>query len=274
MQTSLAHEPVAPSWLGRGAMFCALLLAIGGFYFWVPASFHEHAFVGKPEGFYNELADAFRSGQVSLQRQPDPRLVALKDPYDPDANSAYRVNDLSYFRGKYFIYMGPAPALALFLPFRVVTGRYLTEKTGASLLCVIGALSSVCLLLHIRRAFLPDSPTSILACSILALVVADGYYVAARGTIAQQVTISGGYAFGMLSLLTCGLAVTSVRNARLLFMIASLCMGLAIASRPNYVFASLALLPPFIFWARRQSPIGTGNYWKMAACAAASSESW
>lgn len=246
----------------------AVLVAIGCFYFWAPDSFHEHAIADKPEGFYNELADAFRAGQVSLQRQPDPRLIALKDPYDPSANAAFRVNDLSYFRGRYFIYMGPAPALTLFLPFRVLTGRYLKEKTGASLLCVIGAFSSVCLLLHIRRAFLPDSPTSVLACSILALIVADGYYVAARGTIAQQVTISGGYAFGMLSLLLCGLAVTSVRNARLLFMIASLCMGLAIASRPNYVFASLALIPPFIFWVRGQSPLDFGGFWKMAACAA------
>jgi len=241
-------------------------LAVCWFYTWLPASYPRHWFTSRPEGFYNELADAFLSGQASLLRGPDPRMAALADPYDPVQNAPYRVSDLSYFKGSYYLYMGPAPAVTVFIPARLLTGRYLTEKSACSLLFVVGAVASFALLLHLRRACIPGAQASVLASAAMALALADGYYAAARGTIAQQVTIANAYAFAMLSLWACGRAVTSAAWPRAWFAAASLFLGIAVASRPNYVFASAALVPPFVLWLRGGRP--SSATWRAAAAAA------
>lgn len=245
-----------------------LALAVGWFYAWVPSSYPRHWFTQRPEGFYNELADAFLAGKTSLLRQPDPRLAALADPYDPAQNAPYRVNDLSYFKGRYYLYMGPAPAVTVFIPAQILTGRYLTQNSACSLLCAIGAVASIALLLDLRRRCLPGSRASVLVFALLALALADGYHAAARGTIAQQVSIANAYAFAMLALWSCGRAVMSPARAAAWFAGASLCLGMAIASRPNYVFASAALIPPFALWVRRNGGGAAPGAWKVAASAA------
>jgi hypothetical protein len=268
MQARLARPSLAPGGIWGGAAFGALMLAIAWFYTWVPASYHPKWFTNRAEGHYNELAAAFLAGRPSLLIEPDPRLVALPDPYDPAQNAAYRVNDLSYFKGRYYVYMGPAPALTVFIPFRLLTGRYLTQESACSLLCITGAGASVALLLVLRRRCLPGTPATVFLSAILALVLADGYYVAARGTIAQQVAIANAYAFGMLGLWACGRAVTAAERPRRWFVAASLFLGIAIASRPNYVFASASLIPPFLYWLRTGGKRAPGDAWKTAAAAA------
>src|SRR5271163_911688 len=94
----------------------AVFLAAAGFlYGWAPQIFTRQFIGWSATGFYNELSDAFEGGHLYLARAPDERLVTLKDPYDPAANAPFRVNDLSYYKGRYYIYMGAGPAVAVFL---------------------------------------------------------------------------------------------------------------------------------------------------------------
>ncbi len=60
-------------------------------------------------GFYDHLADAFRSGQLHLLVEPHPLLLAQTDPYDPRHRSLWAW-DFSLYRGKYYLYWGPVPA--------------------------------------------------------------------------------------------------------------------------------------------------------------------
>lgn len=256
--------PRARGWAAAGLF----ALALCWFYAWAPASQPRHWTTSRPEGFYNELADAFLAGQASLRRAPDPRMAALADPYDPAQNAPFRVNDLSYFHGRYYLYMGPAPALSVFIPARLLTGRYVTERTACSLLCLVGAVASVALLSGLRRRSLPGAPAAVLVAAALALALADGYYVAGRGTIAQQVAIANAYAFAMLALWACGRAVASASRPAAWFSLASLCMGAAVASRPNYVFGCAALAPPLLLWLRAGPARGPAAPWvALAACA-------
>jgi len=58
------------------------------------------------------------------------RLAQLADPYDPAVNAAYveQVNDISYYKGKIYLYFGVTPALVLFWPYASLTGHYLSDK--------------------------------------------------------------------------------------------------------------------------------------------------
>jgi hypothetical protein len=67
---------------------------------------------------------------------PAPEISALPDPYDSVANGPYRLHDASFYKGRYYLYFGPVPAVVLFLPFSLLGIGNITE-----------ALRSLCLVL-------------------------------------------------------------------------------------------------------------------------------
>ena len=65
--------------------------------------------------FYWDLANSFRDGRVSLSIPPRPELMALSDPYDSAVDPQWRLYDMSYYKGHYYMYFGPLPALTILL---------------------------------------------------------------------------------------------------------------------------------------------------------------
>ena len=72
--------------------------------------------------YYDRLASAFRAGHLYVSERPGPALLALANPYDPDARAGFdaastkdldSIWDLSLYKGKVYLYWGPAPALLL-----------------------------------------------------------------------------------------------------------------------------------------------------------------
>jgi hypothetical protein len=62
--------------------------------------------------YHDQLADGFLSGQLSIPLAPDPKLLKVKDPYDYAHVNLWSL-DASYYKGKYYIYWGPVPALVM-----------------------------------------------------------------------------------------------------------------------------------------------------------------
>jgi hypothetical protein len=58
------------------------------------------------DNYYNLLVQGFRAGQLSLKKEVPPRLTQLADPYDPSANAYLKVLDLSFYKGKLYLYFG------------------------------------------------------------------------------------------------------------------------------------------------------------------------
>jgi len=70
------------------------------------------------DGYYNQLAIAFQHGSLSLEIVPSPTLLALHNPYDPNvrhSNNVVYPIDFSLYKGKYYLYFGPVPALFLLI---------------------------------------------------------------------------------------------------------------------------------------------------------------
>jgi hypothetical protein len=64
--------------------------------------------------YYDDLAQAFRAGQLHLLETPDPALLALADPYDFEQRSRVPAPwDVVLFDGKFYLYWGPLPGLLL-----------------------------------------------------------------------------------------------------------------------------------------------------------------
>src|SRR5215207_5098156 len=130
--------PATPKARSRTDRWCiASIIALTlGYYFWttvcsfnvlpglLPRGDHEY-------DHYNLLSRGFLSGHLYLDAEPPAALREAANPYDPKSRGPVEVlHDASYFRGKYYIYFGPAPVVTLFLPFTVLTGRDLPIPYG------------------------------------------------------------------------------------------------------------------------------------------------
>jgi hypothetical protein len=72
--------------------------------------------------YYNQLARSFQAGRLYVQARPDPALLALPNPYDPEARKSIpgleiqqpgTIWDMSLYNSRVYLYWGPAPALML-----------------------------------------------------------------------------------------------------------------------------------------------------------------
>lgn len=66
--------------------------------------------------YFDLQANAFAKGQLELDIQPDPALLAFKDEslYEPENRTGIpTLWDATLYNGKYYLYWGPAPALLL-----------------------------------------------------------------------------------------------------------------------------------------------------------------
>jgi len=249
--------PTPPSRVLVTSAIVLLMAAAAWFYAWVPAAFSAQWTSREPAGFYAELTQAFLQGQLHLARSPDPGLLSLADPYDPAQNATYRVNDLSYFQGRYYLYHGAAPVLTLLAPYHLVTGQYLTDYATAVLFCLGGAAFSLFLLAEVQRRLLPAASLGLLLGCGLTVTFGHGYYLALRSPGTNQIAIASAYFFLLVSVWSAARALLTARATWPWLLAAATAFGLAIASRPNYVFASSGLLIPMGFLWRRDGSLWT-----------------
>ncbi len=224
------------------ALLLLLLICATGLRLWLPRSLHTAWLTSVAVEPYQELTKGIMAGNLSLPRVPDQRLVALANPYDPEQNAPYRVANLSYFKGRYYLYLGIAPVLTLFVPVHWLTGLFLTQRAAIAVFCGLGSTAGIWLLWFVRRRWLTNcSLPTVLACGC-AWLFADGYWVVlGSGSTANGVAIAGAYGFGMIGLAACAVGMARTRGWPWL-AVGGFCFGLTVASRPNYLFAAVALV--------------------------------
>lgn len=246
------------------------MCAVIAFYAWAVAP-GGHFFSGFNGGsdYYNLLVKGFRSGHLSLRVDVPPGLLKLKDPYDPAQNAPFGMHDLSFYKGRFYLYFGVAPALTLYWPFAALTGHYLDDRHAIFLLCTAGFLASCLLLSRIRRRYFPASGVALEAAAVLAVGLANMVPLLLRRPQVYEVAVSSAYAFYAISLFG---VYQSLHGRRRLgwLAFASLCFGLAVASRPTYILGPAALLVPVFLglFAGRPSGSSDGPGWIGLACAA------
>jgi hypothetical protein len=122
--------------------------------------------------YYDLLANAFRQGHLHLEIKPDPALLALKDPYNPDNREGIPVLwDLALYKGEYYLYWGPVPALLL----AAIKPFYATPVPDnvLTLIFIVGLLFfQILLILEIWKSYFQEAPgwTVLLCISFTGLI--------------------------------------------------------------------------------------------------------
>jgi tetratricopeptide (TPR) repeat protein len=209
--------------------------------------------------YYNLLVQGFRAGQLNLKTEVPPGLAQLADPYNPAASGPYRfiyghpLHDLSYYKGKLYLYFGVTPALVLFWPYEALTGHYLLHKDAVVIFFSTGFLAGAGLFLTAWRRYFADVSFWIIVPCIIALGLANFTPEILTRCDVYEVSISCGYAMTMLALAGIWLALLQPQRRGRWLALASLAYGLAIGARPSLLFGSVILLVPIVqAWQEKQ----------------------
>jgi tetratricopeptide (TPR) repeat protein len=234
-----------------GALGAALFLPLGA------RNVTEWGKAAARDEDYNLLVEGFQRGQLALHKEAPAALGQLPDPYDPVANARFRaipyaLDDLSYYRGKLYLYFGAVPALLLFWPWAAFTGDYLFQRMAVAVFCGVGFLASLGILHGMWRRYFPQVGVAVAAALAVLLGLATSAPILLQKADVWEVPIACGYALTMVALGALWRAGhDEARRARWLAA-ASLAMGLAIGSRPSLLFGAVILLVP-LGWARGDS---------------------
>lgn len=214
---------------------------------------------GADNSFYNLLVQGFNAGQLNIITPAPEGLTRLANPYDVNAVRKYLVDfqDMSYFKGKLYLYYGVAPALALYWPFFLATGDFLSDQAAAFIFLSTGFLALAFLLHSVWKRYFPDVGFGVLAICLLAVGAALGAIEAEWWGC--EVPISSGFAFTMLSLAAIWQAMHQAKGKVAWLLLASLTYGLAIASRQNLLFGAVIFLIPLIHEWRSAGQPGAGR---------------
>ena len=240
------------SWTRRVVLGAVCALVIGVYAWSANSGMIEFLAPNARSTYYNLLVQSFRAGQLNLKTEVPPRLAQLADPYDPVANNFYRWNyghplhDLSYYKGKLYLYFGVTPALVLFWPYVALTGHYLLHKDAVVIFFSVGFLVGAGLLLALWRRYFAGVGFWIIIPCIIALGLANFTPAILRRCDVYEVAISCGYALTMLALAGMWNALHQPQRRGRWLAAASLAYGLAVAARPSLLFGAVILLAPVV----------------------------
>lgn len=220
------------------------------------------------QGQYQELAAALAAGKVSVDEEPDVRLLEVENPYDTiylQANEIPYKADYAYYNGAYYVYFGIVPELLCYLPFYLLTGQGLPNYL-AVFFFYAGFLVSVCFLVwQAMRRWFAQAPGYLYffavllfaGCSQLVYLVVrpDMYNVP---VMAANCFTAAGFGFWIRGL-------NDRRFRKTAYALGSFCLALNAGCRPQFLMYGLLAVP--LFWQAviRERSLFSRKGWKETA---------
>jgi hypothetical protein len=250
---------------------CALIVAV--FAWSAEPAFRTLATPSPKDSFYNLLVQGLQNGQFNLKKPVPPELARLTDPYNPAVSTPYiaEVCDMSYYKGKLYLYFGIVPALVLLWPFAALTGDYLSDKDAVVFFFTVGVLIGAGILRAIWRHYFPKASIWTLAACVLAFgAVTSAIELDSLWCDVYEVAATCGFTFSMLAVGAIWKSLHEPKRRALWLFLASLAYGLAIGSRASLLFGMIILLIPIVrAWCEPPQPGSRNRTWLLLVAAIA-----
>jgi hypothetical protein len=196
---------------------------------------------------YSRLVDALQAGQVSLLEAPSQSLLDAERPYDINYRASHGVSylwDYAFYDGKYYIYFGIVPVVTLFLPYKILTGDYLSARFATFL---YGAAAAIFLYLFWSRfaaRHFRHVPYVLYLLGFLTLYLSTQtlHLLWQPGDLEMPVAAAQAFAFAGLYFALRGAGEQRRQRQTAYFAAAAGGLALAVGCRPTFVFASALLL--------------------------------
>jgi hypothetical protein len=187
--------------------------------------------------YYDLQADAFLGGQLALIEEPPDELANLPDVYDKSQRDGIDyLWDASYYKGKYYLYWGPVPALVA-AGIKIIKPM-VVEDQALVLIFMSGLAITMAAFFHwLRKTFFPAAPnwlvflftlTSALCTPVLFLLSRPKVYEAA---------IASAQFFLILGLFGAVRGIVDEKYKTTWLALAGIGLGASVGSRFTNIFA-------------------------------------
>ncbi|MBR3517704.1 MAG: hypothetical protein IKO10_15495, partial [Lachnospiraceae bacterium] len=209
---------------------------------------------------YQQLAEAFAVGQVSLLTEPSEAIRAMENPYDYTARVALGLEegtdylwDTAYYKGYYYVYFGVIPCLLFYLPVWLLLKVHMTERLVMLICAVLFYVGIWFLIRSLCRRYYKDIPYVMQMIAVLTVFLGSNMPACLSNPDAHDVPRICGIAILVWGLYFWNAAVPEEGGRMHLSRLAigSLFMALAVGCRPN--LALYSLLAPVLFWNYRKA---------------------
>ena len=197
---------------------------------------------------YELLAESLAHGHVALEVEPDPRLMALDNPYDLDARTASGANyiwDSVYYNGHYYVYFGVVPVLLFYLPVYLLTGHHMDTATACLAVGLAFLLGMALLLRAVIRRWFPRASVAMYLIGLIAGVFLGGMPGLVGRPDIYELAIACAAMFTVWGFAAWIAASRPCAHRRWLLAFGGLCLALVAGCRPQVVLFSVLILPLF-----------------------------
>ncbi len=184
-----------------------------------------------------ELVDAFEKGNITLDREVEDELLALKNPYDWAERNSSGVKhawDHVMYEGKYYSYYGIAPVVLLFLPFHIITGYYFSTVWAVFLFGAAGLVFLALFFKKLCERFFSNISVGLYISSLLTVLLGSGIWFCFVTPNFYEIAQNSGFMFvcmGAYFLISSGILSDNVSKVKL--CLSSVFFSLAVLSRPT-----------------------------------------
>lgn len=207
---------------------------------------------GNEEEIYNiDFLDAIMNKQLYLLKEPSEEFQNLKNPYDVSSryelyNGTDYLWDTAYYKGHQYIYFGILPLLITFLPYYLLTQKYLKMYVVVYIFSIfifilLKEIFQKLVLKYFKNiSFKVVINLFIILCSGALILYANG-----MSRVYELVIIVGLY-FVLQGLYFILNSTEKDKGKYINIFLGCLCLALSVACRPTDLLASLIIVPYLI----------------------------
>jgi hypothetical protein len=180
---------------------------------------------------YASMADGFEHGHLYLRRRPPPQLLAQEDPLYPSNRSLW-VWDGSLYENRWYFYWGPVPALLLVAVDKLTRLGPVSDQT-LTLIFMLGRLyGGAALIIGLSRSALArGQPPWLVGLAVAVFGLTSPIpFILCRPNV-YEACLAAGQCFLFIGLAFALWGLARPNRRTLLFVVSSVCWGLAIGSR-------------------------------------------
>jgi len=195
-----------------------------------------------PYSHYFDLqAEGFLHGSLALLEEPPPGLALLPDPYDWKAREGLGyIWDASYYRGKYYYYWGPVPALAA-AAIKIFTPVVIEDQLLVLIFYAGLVFSFAALLYWLRREFFPAVPAWVLFPLVTACGLSTPVFWLINRPKVYEAAIAAAQFFLVLGLYAAARGLHSTSRPGAWLTLAGFAWGASVGSRYTYAAAVIGM---------------------------------
>ncbi len=203
---------------------------------------------------YNYVAESLLEGHTYLNIEPPSVLEEIENPYDYNLrtnalneNGQSVIMDIAYYNGRHYSYFGIVPVIIFYLPYHLISGKYLDTALPILFLAALFVIVAYCFIYRIIDRFFKSTSLGLYLLLTSVFIAASQVLYTVQHIAIYELPILMGLTLDLMGITLWMSAVNDEEKiSKIHLVLGALCIALVIGCRPQLAIAVLFAFP--IFW--------------------------